>query len=255
MQAVAGIGMSGVTVAQTIRSMSEADRWAEASASCAARVANCDMYSSSRAMRRSRIPVREVIQSSEVSTIFSRSALVSTRDGRAEPVPRMTARLSLRVIQPLRRHRATAWERRPRGLRRRDPQDLVVNPVVHPVAHEIQSDPYGVLDGAHGRPAVADDGGRPNAQKRHAAVLGIVDLLAKVSECRSREDIAQFGKKRLGDLLLHEMQDGLRGALHRLQRHVADEAVADDDVRLAVEDIAALHVADEVQGGLLEDPE
>src|SRR6266571_248070 len=255
MQAVAGIGMSGVTVAHTIRSMSEADMRADSSASCAARVANCDMYSSARAMRRSRIPVRDLIQSSEVSTIFSRSALVSTRDGSAEPVPRMTARLSLRAIQLLRRHRAAARERRARSGRRRDPEDLVVDPIVDPVAHEVQRDPYRVLDGARRRPAVTDDRRRTHAQKRHASVLGVVDFLAKIAERRSRQDIAHFREERLGDLLFHEVQDRLRGALHRLQRHVADEAVADDDVRLAVEDVAALHVADEVQGGFLEHPE
>src|SRR6267142_2310868 len=65
----------------------------------AARVANCDMYSSSCAMRRSRIPVREMIHSSEVSTILSRSAFVRTRAGRDEPVPRIMARLSPRVIE------------------------------------------------------------------------------------------------------------------------------------------------------------
>ena len=42
------------------------------------------------AMRRSRMPVRWTIHSSEVSTIFSRSALVSRRSGSAQPVPAMT---------------------------------------------------------------------------------------------------------------------------------------------------------------------
>src|SRR2546428_2134170 len=176
MQEVAGIGMSGVTVAQTIRSMSDADMPAAVKASCAARVANCDMYSSSRAMRRSRIPVREVIHSSEVSTIFSRSALVSTWDGRDDPVPRMTARLSLRVIEPLRRHIGSARNRRSQGGGRRDLQDLVMDPVVHTVAHEVQGHPHGILDGAHRRPAVTDDGGRPHPQERHPAILGVVDF-------------------------------------------------------------------------------
>src|SRR3954468_16731715 len=53
----------------------------------AARVAISEVNSFSAAMRRSLIPVRERIHSSEVSTIFSNSALVRTRSGKYEPVP------------------------------------------------------------------------------------------------------------------------------------------------------------------------
>ena len=73
-QAVAGIGTSGVTVAQMMRSMScgrdaghlervlRAPSWA-----------NSETDSSGLAIRRSRIPVRVWIHSSLVSTSFSRS--------------------------------------------------------------------------------------------------------------------------------------------------------------------------------------
>src|ERR1041384_3874552 len=174
MQAVAGIGMSGVTVAQMMRSTSDTATPADSSASRAARVANCDMYSSSVATRRSRIPVREVIQSSDVSTIFSRSALVRTREGRQAPVPRMMALLSARVIDPPHLRLGAGMKL---GAGRRHgghPENLVVDAIVHPVPHEALGPPPRVLDGAHGGPAMADDGRRPDSQERHAAVLGVV---------------------------------------------------------------------------------
>src|SRR6266850_4315900 len=190
MQAVAGIGMSGVTVAQMIRSTSEAGRPAAWSAASAARVANCDMYSSSCAMRRSRIPVREMIHSSEVSTILSRSAFVRTRAGRDEPVPRIMARLSPRVIESPHPGVGPGRERRPLRASRRHLENLVVDAVVHAVLDELLRHAHGVLDGAHRRSAVADDGGRPHPQERHAAVLGVIHLLAEVAEGRPRQDVS-----------------------------------------------------------------
>src|SRR6185295_4314898 len=88
---VAGMGMSGVTVAQMIRSTSAGGTPAASSAWRHASVANWDMTSPSPAIRRSRMPVRVVIHSSLVSTIFSRSRLVTTREGTLLPVPEITA--------------------------------------------------------------------------------------------------------------------------------------------------------------------
>src|SRR3989338_3272819 len=118
MQAVAGIGMSGVTVAQTIRSTPEAGRPADSRARSAARVANCDMYSSSRATRRSRMP----------------------------------ARLSPRIVVSLRRPPGPGRKGGPGLAGRRDREDLLVNPVVHAIAHEVQGHPHGVLDCANPGP-------------------------------------------------------------------------------------------------------
>src|SRR3972149_1473223 len=170
MQAVAGIGMSGVTVAQTIRSTPEAGRPADSRARSAARGADCDMYSSSRATRRSRMPVRVVIQSSDVSTILSRSRLVRTLSGSDDPVPRMTARLSPRIVVSLRRHPGPGRKGGPGLAGRRDREDLLVNPVVHAIAHEVQGHPHGGLDGANRGPAVTDDGRSAHPQERHPPV-------------------------------------------------------------------------------------
>src|SRR2546425_961604 len=255
MQAVAGIGMSGVTVAQMIRSTWEATRPADWSAASAARVANCDMYSSSFAMRRSRMPVRDVIHSSDVSTILSRSAFVRTRAGRDEPVPRMIARLSPRVIETLRLHVSAGPDSVGCAVPRSHPEDFVVDAIVHPGPDEILGHAHGVLDGPHGRSAVADDSGRPHTEKRHPPVFGVVDLLAKVAERRAGQEVTHLRQGRLGDFLLHEVKDRLRGALNGLERDISDEPVADDHVGLAVEYVPPFDVADEVERGLLEGSE
>ena len=73
--------MSGVVVPTAMNSMSSGTRLARSSACWAALMARSDVASVSSAMWRSRMPVRWTIHSSLVATIFSRSALVSTRLG------------------------------------------------------------------------------------------------------------------------------------------------------------------------------
>jgi hypothetical protein len=80
--AVAGKVLSGVEVASTIKSIDCASTPAAASAARAAASAMSEVVSPFAAMCRSRIPVRCVIHSSEVSTIRDNSALVRTRLGR-----------------------------------------------------------------------------------------------------------------------------------------------------------------------------
>ena len=73
--------MSGVTVATMSRSTSLPSRPAWLSAFCAAGSARSDSACSSAAMRLSRMPVRSMIHSSDVSTSSERSAFVITRSG------------------------------------------------------------------------------------------------------------------------------------------------------------------------------
>ena len=80
--AVAGKVSSGVEVAQTIMSSSSAAISARASACSAAFDPRSEVNSPSSASRRSRMPVRCLIHSSEVSTRRARSPLLMTRDGR-----------------------------------------------------------------------------------------------------------------------------------------------------------------------------
>src|SRR6266516_2555273 len=63
-----------------------------ARACSASRVAKVEVYSPSAAMRRSLMPVLEVIQSSLVSTIPVKSRFDKIRSGAAEPVPVIFAR-------------------------------------------------------------------------------------------------------------------------------------------------------------------
>ena len=72
------------------RSISSSDRPALATAALAALAARSEAFSLSSMIRRSRIPVRAVIHSSLVSTIFSRSKLVNTRSGTVVPMPSMS---------------------------------------------------------------------------------------------------------------------------------------------------------------------
>ena len=73
--------MSGVEVATMTTSSSAGSTPARSSAWRAAGIARSLAAWSSRAIRRSLMPVRVVIHSSFVSTIFSRSAFVRTRSG------------------------------------------------------------------------------------------------------------------------------------------------------------------------------
>ena len=89
--AAPGIGWSGVQVARMIVSRSIGTRPAASRAGVAARTQKSERTSPSLAIRRSRIPVRDVIHSSVVSTIFSRSAFERIRSGTARPVPAIVA--------------------------------------------------------------------------------------------------------------------------------------------------------------------
>src|SRR5262249_47131220 len=86
--------MSGEMVPTMIRSSSSGRVRAISSARMEAFAAMSEVTSPGAAMRRSLIPVRSVIHASEVDTIRSRSALVSTFSGAYAPVPRMAVRVT-----------------------------------------------------------------------------------------------------------------------------------------------------------------
>src|SRR5512133_1897612 len=98
-QEVAGKGKSGVTVPRTIISSSVASMPAMSRARREASTAKVEVNSPSTAIRRCLIPVLDVIHSSLVSTIRSRSRLVRIFSGKAEPVPVI---LALSTLSPLR---------------------------------------------------------------------------------------------------------------------------------------------------------
>src|SRR5688572_8212339 len=107
--------MSGVTVAQIRRSISLASTPASASAARAAGSAMSVSASSSVAILRSRMPVRSMIHSSDVSTYCARSSFVTTRSGTFTPSPVIPIRvpLALPITSPLHceRQRAACGQR------------------------------------------------------------------------------------------------------------------------------------------------
>src|SRR5438477_318448 len=116
--AVEGNTMSGVTVATMTRSTSLPSTPACASASRAAGSARSESASSAAAIRRSRMPVRSTIHSSEVSTYCESSSFFTTRSGTLQPSPVMeTSKPALAA--PIIRRRRRSGGPRPRARRRR----------------------------------------------------------------------------------------------------------------------------------------
>src|SRR4029079_5616846 len=83
-----------------MRSMSSGAIPASSRAARAATAPMNEVSSPSAAIRRSLMPVRSVIQLSEVSTILARSSLVTTRWGRYPPTPLMTVRTVSNPLLP-----------------------------------------------------------------------------------------------------------------------------------------------------------
>src|SRR5215208_3451998 len=92
--------------------------------------------------------------------------------------------------------------------------------VVHARLHCPQGDLDPVLDRVRIGLAMTDDAHAAHAQQWRAAVLGVVEVLERPGELL-RVEVGTLGE--------HADERG-RDALVELEEHVADEAVADDDV-------------------------
>ena len=88
----------GVVVKTDIKNKSCPSRWVFASAFLATCIANVAVLSPSLMILRCLIPVRVVIHSSEVSTIFSKVALSKIFSGTVLPVALITARCAAWLI-------------------------------------------------------------------------------------------------------------------------------------------------------------
>ncbi len=93
-----GKGTSGVIVATISRSISAGVRPARSNALAAALAPMSEGFSPGPAIRRSAMPERVLIHSSEVSTILDSSALVSVRSGVWTPMARMKTDSSALLI-------------------------------------------------------------------------------------------------------------------------------------------------------------
>ncbi len=111
---------------------------------------------------------------------------------------------------------------------------------------ELGGDADAVHDRLLVRRAVADDADAAHAEQRRAAVLGVVEALLEVVEGLAREQRADLRGDGGLERLAQQRADQFGGALAGLEGDVADEAVADRDVGVAVEEVAAFDVADEV---------
>ena len=99
MLAVAGKTMSGVTVAQIRQSISSGDKFCFAiNSSTALTAMSLLALPGSRRILRSTIPVRERIHSSLVSTIFSKSKLVSLVSGTYPPTAVIIALFCMNIF-------------------------------------------------------------------------------------------------------------------------------------------------------------
>src|SRR5512134_3624888 len=104
-------------------------------------------------MRRSRMPVRSRIHASEVSTMRSRSALVSTRSGTYMPVPAMVA------------------PRRDSGCRVMVRLDLLADVLVDAVLDERGDRADRALERPRAAAAIADEAHAIDAEQRGGAVF------------------------------------------------------------------------------------
>src|SRR5262249_28418541 len=181
--------MSPEIVPTRIMSTSSAFTWARFSACSAARVQRSEKCSPSATMCRSRMPVRLVIQSSEVSTSLSRAAFERIRFGTAAPVPRifaliMSAGTRNAVSLRFSAHCSCLGQAR---LARVQLGDLLLNLLSEVLPRELRGEADRVLHRLRRRAAVADDDAALHAEERRAAVFGVVEPLLETPERRLRE--------------------------------------------------------------------
>src|SRR5688572_3722356 len=172
---------SGVVVPTSTRSMSLGGTPAFSSAARPALDARSLVYSLSAAMCRSSMPVRDLIHSSLVSTIFSRSAFVRTRSGRYLPVPAMREYILMRPI--LDELADLEWN----ALARFDDRRL-----------------DGVLERELIRGSVALQHDAVEADEAGSVVTARIDALAQPLERRLRHEPLDVAEEAAPELLLQE---------------------------------------------------
>ena len=109
-----------------------------------------------------------------------------------------------------------------------------------------------ILDGVGVRRSVADDAHALDAQQRRAAVFGVVEPLLEIGKRLARQQKSNLAADRRLQRLLQQEAHRLHHAFGNLQRDVADEAVANQHVGLAVVKVAAFDVADEIHRQLFD---
>ena len=96
---------------------------------------------------------------------------------------------------------------------------------------------------------MTDEDPAPHSQERGAPVLLVVQLVLHPPKRSLGEQGAHLRQEGFADLLFQELAEGRRHPLHRLDRDVPDEPVADEDVGFPREEVPPLDVPDEIQPG------
>ena len=135
--------------------------------------------------------------------------------------------------------------------------DLLADLGVDAVRGEVAGDADGVLDRLGVRAAVGDDAAAFDAEERRAAVFGVVDPLLDVVEralrAAARRSCAWTSRvTSVADASCRTISPSDSEALSTTLPMKPSQTI---DVRVAVEDVAALGVAHEVEARLLEDAE
>src|SRR5438067_173221 len=174
------------------------------------------------------MPVRSTIHASEVSTMRERSSFVSTRSGTYMPVPA--------IVTP----RTASGRGVMVGL------DLLADVLVHPLLDERRERVDRAAERARAAGAVADEADTVHAEQRRGAVLLPVDARAQPAERALEEQRAEHRERVPLDLAADRAAEERCRALGGFQQHVAREAVGDDHVAGALEEVAAFDRPDEV---------
>ena len=102
---------------------------------------------------------------------------------------------------------------------------------------------------------MADDASSADAEERRAAVFGVIHPLFQTIERALREERARFARDALRQLVAQRSRHEFAERFRRFQYDIADESIADDDIGVAVVDVAAFGVADEVESRLFQNAE
>src|SRR5215469_7823713 len=136
-----------------------------------------------------------------------------------------------------------------------DSRQLALNVLVDATIDKLGSDANRVLNRVRVRRSVRDETCPLHPEQRSAAIFGVVQALLEIAESTAREQVSNLPGDGLRQRLFQGGAHQVDHAFGTLQRDVADESVGYDHVDLAVVNIAAFDVADEIQGKLLHELE
>src|SRR5438105_5815806 len=172
------------------------------------------------------------IPSCSVRTSLTRSK-TSSRDAAMSPHQRS----GVKAGGPSARR---SYTRGPLGQTRSEPADDVVVDAARGEADRVR-------DRGARRVAVRDHGEPAEAEEICAAVGVGVEPVPEPPGSRANQQAAELAARRRGDLGAQRVEDRADRPFERLQDDIAREAVGDDDIGGAAEDVAALGVAGELE--------